>query len=215
MKKQNKTKVVVFDFDGTLGDVIPIMREIYGDFARQKGYPELTEDVYQKLRKGTLKEVLKWMGVRPWQIGGLLREGRSLFYIRSQEVQLFPGVAKLVKELHKEGWDIYILSSNSPKTIKEILARNDIDELVNILKRPPLFGKASSIKALIRAKKYDKSRVWMVGDEVRDIEAANKTGIKSIAVAWGLQHEIAFAKADPTKVALKVPELRKYLLEGE
>lgn len=215
-RRDNKQKnVAIFDFDGTLADVVVIFREVYGQIAQKYDYPELTEEAFQKLRRGTLREVMKWVGVRPWQITGLLREGRTLFYERRKDIKLFPGVLELIQQLDKREWDLYILSSNSTITIREILAKNGVGHEVMVLKRPPLFGKAGSIKGLVRRKKYDKNRVWMVGDEVRDIEAATKAGVQSIGVAWGLQHESALAKANPTFVALKVSELKNYLLKGE
>lgn len=211
----NEKKVVIFDFDGTLADVVPLMREIYDEFAAEHGYPELTEDIYQNLRKSTLKEVLKWVGVKPWQLPGFLRQGRILFAEKRDEVELFNGIAELVTTLHQAGCQIYILSSNSAETIHVILKRNKIDQYITILKRPSLFGKASSIKRLVRKKHYHKSDVWMIGDEVRDIEAANKAGVNCIGVAWGLQHEIALQKANPTHIAMKVGELKNLLIKGE
>ena len=200
---------------GTLADVVPLMREIYGEFSVKHGYPALNDEDFERLRKGTAREVFKWAGIKPWQLPGLLKEGRKMFSVRSGQILLFAGVAELVRELHAEGWHIYILSSNDSATIREILKRNQIESIATKLSRPPLFGKASSIKALLRANDYERHNVWMVGDEVRDIEAANKAGVNSIAVAWGLQHEIALAHADPTRIALKVPEIKKYLLKGE
>lgn len=208
-------KVVIFDFDGTLADVVPLMREIYGEFATKNGYPELTEEIFQNLRKSTLREVFKWVGVKPWQLPGLMRKGRVLFAEKSDKVKLFKGVSKLVAELHKSDWEIYILSSNSPATIHDILVRNKIDDYISILKRPSLFGKAQSIKALVRKKNYDKKNVWMVGDEVRDIEGANKAGVNSIGVTWGLQHEIVLKKAKPTHLAKTAVQLRKLLIQGD
>lgn len=206
-------RVVIFDFDGTLADVVPLMRKVYGDFAVRKGYPEMTEEIYETLRKGTLKDVLKWAGIKPWQLPGIMREGRSAFYKGSKQVMLFEGITDLLPQLKNQGIDLYILSSNSVDTIKEIMKRNNVDTFVTVLKRPALFGKSVSIKKLMKKNGYKKSEVWMVGDEVRDIEAANKAGVNSVAVAWGLQHEIALERSNPTFLARSVKELNKILLK--
>lgn len=200
-------KVAIFDFDGTLGDVIPLMRQIYVDFALRKGYPELTDEIFQQLRKGTLKEIIKWIGVKPWQVPGLMKEGRSLFHVQSKDVLLFPGVTKLINQLHNDGWDMYILSSNSTVTIHEVLERNSIHQHIHILKRPSLFGKATSIKKLLNNHKYAKPNVWMIGDEVRDVEAGNKAGVKSMGVTWGLQDESILTLHHPTALVRSVDEI--------
>ena len=63
-----------------------------------------------------------------------------------------------------------------------------------------IFGKAGALKMLIRRHRVAKSDVWMVGDELRDIEAAKKAGINCIAVTWGLQHPDTLKAAHPTYV---------------
>ena len=45
--------------------------------------------------------------------------------------------------------------------------------------------------------KLSKSDVYFVGDEVRDIDAGKKTGIKTIAVSWGYNTKDALAKEHP------------------
>ncbi|MCX6820719.1 MAG: HAD hydrolase-like protein, partial [Candidatus Aenigmarchaeota archaeon] len=50
----------------------------------------------------------------------------------------------------------------------------------------PLLGKARRIKAIMKKHGYGRADVVYVGDEVRDIEAARKVGVKVIAVGWGI-----------------------------
>ncbi len=207
-------KVVIFDFDGTMADVVPLMRKIYAEVATAKGYPELTDADFERLRKGNLKDLMKWSGVRAWQLPRMLREGRRVFYAHRKEVLLFRGISDLITELHSADYDLYILSSNSVRTIKYILKQANVAEPIHVLRRPPLFGKAGSIKQLIRRKRYSRNNVWMIGDETRDIDAANKAGVRSVAVSWGLQHEVALAKSRPEYVVSKVSELRRLLLKG-
>lgn len=206
-----KHKVVIFDFDGTLADVEAIIRQLYGEIAPKRRWPELTDEAYQTLRRGTLREAMRWLGVRPWQLPGLMRVGRTLFHKHSASVQLFVGIPELVEQLHEDGWHIYVLSNNSVVTIHEILERNNVDHYVHVLKRPALFGKAASINKLIKQRRYDRNNVWMIGDEVRDIQAANKARVKSIAVSWGLQDESVLQKTRPTHLAHDVTEIKKLL----
>lgn len=208
---KNQKNVVIFDFDGTLADVVPLMRQIYNDFALKKGYPHLSEENFQELRKGTLKDFLKWIGVKPWQLPGLMKEGRAVFHVQSEDVRLFDGVTNLITKLHNDGWHIYILSSNSNKTIHEVLTRNGINDYIKILKRPSLFGKANSIKKLVKKHRYEKSNTWMIGDEVRDIDAGNKAKINTIGVTWGLQDESIIVDHNPNFMANTIDDIYKAL----
>lgn len=207
MGSQKNDRVIIFDFDGTIADVVPMIREIYNDMAKKRGLPELTDEVFENLRKKTLREAIKWIGVRPWQIPGLLNVGRKEFYKKRKEVALFEGCAELIIRLRNDDVPVYILSSNSTTTIRSVLRRYEIDDDVEVLKRSSLFGKASSIRRLVRSHSYQKECVYMIGDEVRDIEAANKAGVNGVAVTWGLQHESILAAAHPKHVVHTVQEL--------
>lgn len=204
-------KVVIFDFDGTLADVAEIVREIYDEQSQRRGWPKLTDAEYKRLRKGTVREAMRWVGVKSWQLPGLLRFGRKAFHDKSGEIKLFPGVPDVLEALHKDGWQIYILSTNSPDTIREILSRYKLDSFVTILKRSGMFGKAASINKLVKKQGYSKRHVWMVGDEIRDMEAAKKSGVNSVGVAWGLQDGASLKKYKPDYLAKKPSEIVEYL----
>lgn len=202
-------EVIIFDFDGTLADVSNVVRKVYGEMALTRGWPPLTDREYKKLRKGSITGAVRWVGVKPWQIPGLLREGRELLKKHSGEIELFSGVDRLIRLLHKSGFSLYVLSSNSEGTVRSVLKKNNISN-IHILRRPSLFGKHKSIKRLVGRQNYDKSRVWMIGDELRDIEGAKKAGVKSIAVSWGLQDISLLKQAGPDYVAKKPADILKY-----
>lgn len=206
-----RDRVVIFDFDGTLADVSDVIRKVYGEMAGPRGWPSLTDSQYKKLRKGSIAQAIRWVGIWPWQIPGLLREGRELLKTHSEAIKFFNGAAKTVRELYKAGFHIYVLSSNSEATIRKVLKQNNVDSEIHILRRPSLFGKHKSIKKLVERENYDKSSVWMVGDELRDIEAAKKADVGSIAVSWGLQDVSLLKKAAPDFIADKPADIINYL----
>ena len=203
---------LILDFDGTIADAVPLIREIYAEIASKRGFPQIDDETYSQLRKGSVKDVLKWVGVKPWQLPSALKEGRKLFADKSDQVNLYDGVPELIKKLSAQAWDIYILSSNSEKTIKNILKRYDLDNLIVILKRPPIFGKANSINKLVKKNNYQKSKVWMVGDEVRDVVAGKKAGVNTLSVSWGLQDQELLKKNKPTHLVSTVAKMSEILI---
>ena len=204
--------VVIFDFDGTIADAIPLFREVYSEIAENRGLPQMDEQTYLELRKGSIKDVVKWVGIRSWQLPFVANEGRKIFAKKSAQVKLFDGIPELIQRLYKDSWDIYVLSLNSEQTIKKVLKRHGISDFMIILRRPPILGKSSSIKKLVRKNKYQKSNVWMVGDELRDVEGGKKAGVKTISVSWGLQDKDALKAKNPDFLVDKVSELSKILV---
>ena len=61
------------------------------------------------------------------------------------------------------------------------------------------------INKILKQKKIEKKDVFYVCDEVRDIAAAKKSGIKSIAVVWGYNSEEALQKEEP-EFMIKTPQ---------
>jgi phosphoglycolate phosphatase len=211
---KNPKKVVIFDFDGTLADTGPIIRGIYTELAAKNKWQTMTDEDYDRLRRGSVNEARKWTGIRWWQYPGVLRNAKRLMKLEAEKVELFPGMPELIAELKAEEVDVYILSLNLSDTIRLVLERNNLLDKVEVLRRRKRsFGKKAAVIAhLVQQKGYDKNTVWMVGDEVRDILAAKIVGVNSVAVAWGLQDVSILKLQQPSQIAATVQELRKILL---
>jgi len=75
-----------------------------------------------------------------------------------------------------------------------------------------VFGKDRTISKIIKDMKLEKSKVYFVGDEVRDIEAGKKVGIKTIAVSWGYNTKDALDKEHPDHLIDSPLELENIVL---
>lgn len=195
-------KCVVFDFDGTLADSEGIMINIYDYFAKKNNRPKLTEEIKQQLRDGTTRQAIKWAGVRFWQIPGLLNIARVEYKKRSSKIKIFGGMEGVAKSLSKD-YDLYILSTNSEKTVRKILKKTEFKPKVTILKGSSIFGKEKALKGLLKNSQYDPKASWMIGDEMRDIVAGNKAGLNTVGVTWGLQSEAGLNLARPDFIISK------------
>lgn len=204
-------KCIVLDFDGTIADSESTILEIYKQFAKKAQWPTLTHKDYVKLRSGTVKDAMRWAGVKAWHLPRLLRAGRREYEKHTREINIFEGMAETIKQLAKSEFDIYVLSSNSLRSVKSIIAKNKLDEDVKILKSSPIFGKHKILKKLLKTSGYNPEQSWMIGDEVRDIEAGKKTGMNTMAVTWGLQNEAALKDAEPSLIGSKPADILQIL----
>lgn len=199
------------DFDGTLADTAHILQKIYNETAHKKGWPTMSTNDYKRLRKGSLREALTWAGVHPWQLPLLLYQGRRRFLSEIDEVEIFTGMEKLARELKNSGWDVYVLSMNSNKAVSRVLAKNNLSNTVHVLPRASIIGKHYNLKRFLRRYKYPKQNVWMIGDEVRDIEAAKRAGVKILSTTWGLQDESVLKQAGPDGISRTPDDIRAKL----
>lgn len=206
-------KYVIFDFDGTLADMKALFLEIGNEIGAKKGWPKVDEKVYQKLRKGNIKDGLKTLGVSFREVPYALVQAKRMLALRTDEIKLFKDIPELITRLHSEGFELYVLSTNSRKIILSVLESYKLLDKINVLPSSGLFGKAPVIKRFTRARRANKSDVWYVGDELRDVEAAKKAGVNIIAVTWGLQHPDTLKSAEPTIVVDNPQQIVKNLLK--
>ena len=203
---------IVFDFDGTLADVKALLLEVGNEIAIKKGWKPIDSATYERLSRGSIREGLKSLGIPFRDVPFLLVVGKRMVGERANEIGLFKGISELVKELHVDGHELFVLSTNSRKLIQTVMEKHNLADQMIVLPSSDLFGKASAIKRFMRSHKASKNDVWYVGDELRDIEAAKKAGVKSMAVTWGLQHPDTLKSAQPTQIVDKPQQILKHLL---
>lgn len=203
-------KAVVLDFDGTIADAEPVLLKIYEPLAAKNGWPKLTRKDYYRLKKGGPREVMRWADVKLWQIPKLLRLGRTEYKKHAHEVRLFPGISEVLSRLAQKA-DVFILSSNDPETVRIILKANGIKTPINILRGSSLFGKGKVLKKLLRNHGYNPGDSWMVGDEIRDVQAGRSAGMNTLGVTWGLQSEAGIRKSSPDSIARKPDDILKFI----
>lgn len=213
MTKQQHKRVAVFDFDGTLADTARIFKVIYKDMAEKHNWKHPTDEDFENLRKGTIRDARKWAGIPLWRLPFVIHNVRRAMRRDVDQVVLFPDVVELIHDLHKQDLEIYILSRNLPETIQGALERYELAGKTQILRRKKRYfgSKTIALVALLRNRHYNRKQIWMIGDEIRDILAAKRARVNSVAVTWGLQDVSILKRYNPDYLVKDVAELRRVL----
>jgi phosphoglycolate phosphatase len=202
-------KALIFDFDGTIADSFTTL-DVFEEIMNRP--QKLTPEEIENLRGQKIKLILKYLKIKKWQIPKLAIKARKAMSVRIADVRPFDEIPKVVRDLKLDGFDMYILSSNGPENIRKFLATNDIEDCFrNIYGNISLRGKSAGLKKVLKHEKLNKNECVYIGDELRDIEAAKKVGIKIISVSWGFFHPETLKKAAPNALILKPTELSKIL----
>ena len=203
---------VIFDFDGTIADSLGLVIHIYEQLMR--GGERVSAEEIERLRSMSLLHVAFELKIKPWKMPFLLARGRSMMRRQINTVEAFEGMPELIRELHGDGHKLYIMSSNSVQNIKPLLKRYEVrKEFIKLYGGAGLLGKATVLRRLLKRQKLDPNDTFYIGDEVRDIEAAKKAGIRIIAVTWGYNNESILRKHEPDFVATKPADIKKALAE--
>ncbi len=188
-------KYLVFDFDGTIADTLPVVEELGREILKK--YTAETIDT-ELARKIGLKRVIMKVKIPKWAVPKAFLELKQKLNQRiGTDVRLFPGMHEVLKEL-ASGYTLGIVSSNSGENVKLFLANNKITELFRFIHcDSSIFGKHIVLKHLCKEYKMDPADMVYIGDEDRDIQAAKKLKIPVIAVAWGYNAPELLTKEQP------------------
>lgn len=197
-------KYIIFDFDGTVADTLPHILAI----GQQILGVHIAEDQVEQLRNTPTKKIIKQYKIPIYKIPSLLVQGRRMFTKHIQDIKPVPGLIPVIKQLHKDGYRLQIISSNSVPNIKKFLDHHNLHQYFEqVHGSVGLFSKPKAIRRVIKSLGIKKSECVYVGDEVRDIEAAHKVGIKIISVTTGLNGEKILRKTKPDFLARKPEEI--------
>ncbi len=204
-------KEIIFDFDGTIADSFGAMMEIFEEHKKEFGFEKFGEKELKIYKEQGVAELIKKRNISVWKILKILKMGKKLMNQKIKSVEPFEGTKEMLMELKKRGLTLGIISTNSEENIKEFLKKNKIEMFDYVVGKGSLFGKTRVIKNILKTRKLNKDQVLYVGDEVRDIEACKKIGIKIAAVTWGFSDEKLLAKNKPDFLIGKINKLFKIL----
>ena len=196
-------KLAIFDFDGTIADRFEISLQVATELL---GRPRPSKDEIEMLRALSTKAVMRRLGIRPWQLPKLLVRGRKAMAARVSEIEMFTGLESVFEQLHTANIKICIMSSNDRLVIESFLDQHQCQDYFDaIVGGVSLFKKAGELKKIKKQYSIDHNDIVYVGDETRDIIAAKKVGVRSVAVSWGYNSESALKDLQPD-ILVKTPE---------
>jgi 2-phosphoglycolate phosphatase len=188
------SRAVLFDFDGTLADTAP---DLAAAVNRMRVEQDLAPLPLERLRPfasaGARGLVHAAFGVKPDDPEyAALRETFLEYYAERicAETRLFPGIAELIAELRRRGVAWGIVTNKATRFTERIVAELRLDpdcvscgdSTPHLKPHPaPLLHAAEQIQV-------SPQNCFYLGDDLRDMKAAQAAGMRPIAVEWGYHH---------------------------
>jgi phosphoglycolate phosphatase-like HAD superfamily hydrolase len=177
-------KTVILDFDGTIADSFGLIVRIAHHMIHRTEL--VTPEEIVRLRKLRLIDVARELRIPKWRWPLLIMQGRKEMGRHIDQVQLFGGLDRAIKQLHSQGYQLFIVSSNSTLNVRKFLALQGLEEYFSdVYGGVGLTGKARVLRKTVQRNNLNIEDCVYVGDEPRDIEGAHEVGMRCIAVAWG------------------------------
>lgn len=210
-----KIKTVIFDFDGVIADSLPYHFKQMVEIARKNfGVKGNEKKIIDEIRTKSYFELMKTFKIS-WTkaplILKIIHQARENLFNNIEKIKIFPGTKKLLINLTKRKLILIILSSNLEKTINKFIELNKIDYFNQIVCGTNILGKAVEIESLLRRNNWKKEEAVYIGDEIRDVEACKKIGMKIIGVSWGFQKAEVLKKHGADYIAKKPNDILKII----
>jgi HAD superfamily hydrolase (TIGR01549 family) len=202
---------LIFDFDGTLANTLPLIISLVEQWSITD--EKFSVEKIEQLRDMPAQEAMKAAGIPLRKLPGLITRGRKELLEKLDKAKPFNKIPDTVEKL-AENHTLFVMSSNSDENIRHFLNRYDMQKHFKaIYGGVSIFGKKRMLKKILREQKLDPKTCVYIGDETRDIEAAYRTGLPVIAVAWGYNSKRILSVYQPNYLVHEPEDLLK-VIEG-
>ena len=201
-----KPKLIIFDFDGTIGDtrhniIVTMQRTM-----KMVGLPVKSDEECASTIGLTLENSFKTMypDASADVAARCVDAYREIFMESVEELtpELFPGVSDTLARLHDMGIDMSVASSRQSQSLLLFLENMGVLKYFpyvlgsdNVTKHKP---DPEPVLKTLRELNYDPKEVIVVGDMPVDVAMAHGADVRAIAVTFGnaTREELIEAKAD-------------------
>ena len=178
-------RLAMFDFDGTLADSFPFFLSVFNTVADRHAFRRIDVARAGELRHLGVRQMMDHVGLPAWKLPLASKTFMAMMQDSAHEIPLFDGIADALRHLHGRGVQLAVVSSNSEHNVRAVLG----PELTALVTRfdcgMSVFGKASRIRAVLKACGAAPAEALYIGDQATDAEAARKAGVAFGAVHWG------------------------------
>lgn len=188
---------LLFDFDGTIANSMDLGMQIANSLAPRFGIDSISREEFDLMRTMSIPKALKTLKIPfyklPQAIPLALVEYRHMIH----DLHPFEGIHDMLRDLRNLGHRMALLSSNSKENLNHFIIQHDLDFFEWVEGTSGILNKHSSIRKQMRKHGLKPDNLIYVGDEIRDIIAAHKCGIRIISVSWGFHTVDLLASKNP------------------
>jgi phosphoglycolate phosphatase len=203
--------LVIFDFDGTLADSFPWVLRTVDEVSDRFKFRRLRDGELDELRFCDARQVMQRLGVPRWKVPMIARYVRTRMAQDVDQIGLFPGAGEMLDQLAEAGLRLAVVSANGEATIRTVLGPH-ARHVSAIAGGVSLFGKRGKLLRMSRLARIEPQRALVIGDEIRDLNAAKAARMAFGAVSWGLTRPEALEAGKPEALFRQMSDIPRFLL---
>lgn len=205
LKLPDDIDAILFDWDGTLSDSVPLVTNATNEVLAAHGYATVSEaEIHAGMSYPTAERLLYHMGllVDDGAPGDLLAGARAMadeFYAAAdrlghRHVALFPGVLEMVEALDRAEIPMAVVTNNRRSTASELIRHAGLPSSLSVVigeedvsrPKPDPEGVYLAIEALQArvGRTLSPGRTVFLGDSQSDAGAATASGTIGVGAGW-------------------------------
>ncbi len=210
-------KCVIFDLDGTLTRSEEGIWNCVRYAAEKLGFPVPDAATLRKFIGPPLGwSFMEYMGMSEEMANKAVSTYRERYEaVGLFENRVYPGIRRLLRMLHRDGWYIGIATGKPQRSSERIIEHFGLNRYITKIVGPK-DGRGADKELLIRqALPEDAGEAWMVGDRRFDMEGAKKVGIGAIGAGYGYGSREELMNSGCDVYCETVEDIIRHLCPGE
>lgn len=213
-------RAVIFDWDGTLIDSLDHIATSLRRAALDVGFPERTEAAYRNIIGLGMVEALEelYPGITRRDMKALRDAySRHFFSEVTTASSIFEGVPSLLDTLKAAGRHLAVATGKSRRGLDRALQSTGLGshfEITRCADETRSKPDPQMLKEILAHFRLEPTEAVMIGDTIYDLEMAQRIGMPSIGVTWGVHDSDELVAYEPRNVVDDVDALREALLKG-
>lgn len=208
--------LVVFDWEGTLGDTLGQILQTVALVAKRMGFGDLDEDLARKsVVLGLVLAVKKlFPDLSMHQHEQLLSEVQHALLTHSANSCLIPGAKKFLEDLKQTDLTLAIATNKGQHALQRALLSSGIDDLFAVTRsagQVPAKPCPQMIEEIMAICGATPSQTLMIGDSVSDVEMALQAGVDVIGVDFYHQQKASLLAAGAMHVFDDYKQVARFL----
>ena len=181
-----------WDFDGTIGDTEPDIRNSWLSAIAKLGLPEAGFDSIFRVGPSIQETCAMLYPQMPQPEQNMLLETYKSFYDEATAYSAapYPGILDTLKQLRNDNRKIYIVTNKRLKPLKKLVVQFGLTELCHGMFAPDIISdhplnKSQMLALALRISGVEPENAVMIGDTELDIIAGKNNHTAACGVTWG------------------------------
>lgn len=197
--------LIVFDWEGTLGDTLGQVVHAIIQSARLMNLEPVSEaSVRQSLALGLNKAIQKLFPNQSIQLQEqLLQQIQQALVLSTTEVYLLPGARTLIQQLYQQGVQLAIATNKGQQGLQRVLHASGLGEYIKATRsagKVPPKPCPQMLEEIITECGERPENTLMIGDSIADMEMAHALAVDAVGVDFYHQQAQALQSAGAIEV---------------